>query len=133
MLFRSIIGEGGSGGAIGIAAANRVLMLEHSIYSVIPPEGCAAILWRAPEKGPQAAAALKLTAQSADELGLIDRIIPEPFGGAHRNPAESAQSVKTALIETLEDLDKLSPAEIKADRYSKYRVMGVYGSTNDPS
>jgi len=128
-----IIGEGGSGGAIGIAAANRVLMLEHSIYSVIPPEGCAAILWRAPEKGPQAAAALKLTAQSADELGLIDRIIPEPFGGAHRNPAEAAHSVKAALLETLADLDKLSPSEVKADRYNKYRVMGVYGSTNDPS
>src|SRR5260221_8025829 len=85
-----IIGEGGSGGAIGIACASRVLMQEHAIYSVIPPEGCAAILWRMPERGPEAARALKLTAENALEIGLIDEIVPEPKGGSHRPPFEAA-------------------------------------------
>lgn len=119
-----VIGEGGSGGAIGIAAANRVLMLEHSVYSVIPPEGCAAILWRDPKKGPQAAAALRVTAESALEFGLIDEILPEPFGGAHRNPAEAAQTVKDAVLRYLGDLEKMSGSELKDDRYAKFRKLG---------
>jgi len=119
-----IIGEGGSGGAIGIAAANRVLMLEHSVYSVIPPEGCAAILWRDPAKGPQAAAALKLTAQSALELGLVEEVIPEPFGGAHRDPGESAARVKEALVRHLAEVGAGSPAEIKQARYDRFRGLG---------
>lgn len=126
-----IVGEGGSGGAIGIAAANRVMMQEHAVYSVIPPEGCAAILWRAPEKGAQAAAALKLTAQSADDLGLIDRILLEPFGGAHRNPAEAAETVKAVLIEELEILDQLTGQELKDARYNRFRRMGIYSSGAD--
>lgn len=121
-----IIGEGGSGGAIGIAAANKVLMLEHSVYSVIPPEGCAAILWRAPEKGAQAAAALQLTAQSAKQFDLIDEILPEPFGGAHRDPAEAADTVKNAIAKNLAVLDKMSPAEVKKQRYDRFRPLGEW-------
>jgi acetyl-CoA carboxylase carboxyl transferase subunit alpha len=121
-----IIGEGGSGGAIGIAAANRVLMLEHAIYSVIPPEGCAAILWRMPEKGPQAAAALRLTAQSAEELGLIDEILPEPRGGAHRDPAEAAETIKAAVLKSLKEFGGMNGADLKADRYAKFRKMGLF-------
>lgn len=119
-----VIGEGGSGGAIGIACANKVLILEHSIYSVIPPEGCAAILWRQPDKGPQAAAALRLTAQSALELGLVDEILPEPFGGAHRDPAGSAETIKAALLSALGALGSLSGEELKEQRYQKFRAMG---------
>lgn len=121
-----VIGEGGSGGAIGIACANRVLILEHSIYSVIPPEGCAAILWRQPERGPQAAAALRLTAQSALEHELVDEILPEPFGGAHRDPAEAAEIVKKGILSALLTLDPLSPDELKEQRYRKFRSMGRY-------
>jgi len=121
-----VIGEGGSGGAIGIACGNRVMMLEHSVYSVIPPEGCAAILWRSPEKGAQAAAALKLTAQSALQLGLVDEVLPEPFGGAHRNPLEAAETVKTAIKAALTDLNKLSPDAVKQQRYDRFRSMGVF-------
>ncbi|MBV6490187.1 MAG: acetyl-CoA carboxylase carboxyltransferase subunit alpha [Fimbriimonadaceae bacterium] len=119
-----VIGEGGSGGAIGIACANTVLMLEHSIYSVIPPEGCAAILWRDPEKAPQAAAALKLTADNALELGLVDKVLPEPRGGAHRDPAEAAQVVRGALSESLANLLPLAPEQLRAQRYEKFRAMG---------
>lgn len=119
-----VVGEGGSGGAIGIACANRVLILEHSIYSVIPPEGCAAILWRQPDKGAQAAAALRLTAQSALELGLVDEILPEPFGGAHRDPAGSAETIKAALLSALGSLGSLSGEELKEQRYQKFRAMG---------
>ena len=119
-----VIGEGGSGGAIGIGAANRMAMLEHSVYSVIPPEGCAAILWRDPMLGPEAASALRLTAQSALEYGLIDTILPEPFGGAHRNPGEAAQTVKEWLETSLAELLKLSGDELKEDRYAKFRKMG---------
>lgn len=123
-----VIGEGGSGGAIGIAASNRVLMQEHSIYSVIPPEGCAAILWRDPKKGPQAAAALKVTAASALEFGLIDEILPEPFGGAHRNPAEAAETVKDGITRHLAEIDQLSGDQLKEDRYQRFRAMGVFKS-----
>lgn len=121
-----IIGEGGSGGAIGIAAANRVLMLEHSIYSVIPPEGCAAILWRDPSKGPQAAAALKLTAQSALELGLVEEVVPEPFGGAHRDPAETFVRIKEAITRHLGELDSLAPEAVKKARYDRFRPLGRF-------
>jgi len=121
-----VIGEGGSGGAIGIACGNRVLMQEHAIYSVIPPEGCAAILWRSPEKGAQAAAALRLTSHSAQQLGLVDEILPEPFGGAHRNPIKAAETVKAAIHRELEGLMKLSAAECKAQRYARFRAMGVF-------
>jgi acetyl-CoA carboxylase carboxyl transferase subunit alpha len=120
-----IIGEGGSGGAIGIAVANRVLMLENSIYSVIPPEGCAAILWRDPTASDRAAAALRLTAKDALELGLIDEIVPEGFGGAHRNPQQTASNVKLAIERSLDGLTTLSREEIREQRFAKFRRMGV--------
>lgn len=120
-----IIGEGGSGGAIGIAVANRVSMLEHAIYSVIPPEGCAAILWRDPKKGAQAAAALKLTAQSALGYGLIDNIVEEPHGGAHRDLIGSVAKVKENILNALDDLDAMSPDELRQHRYEKFRNLAV--------
>ena len=123
-----IIGEGGSGGAIGIAASNRVLMLEHSIYSVIAPEGCAAILWRKAEMGPQAAQALRLTAESAKELGMVEEIVEEPWGGAQRDPAAAAAAVKLALMKHLAELTKLKPEAVRDDRYERFRRIGVFSS-----
>ena len=131
-----IIGEGGSGGAIGIAASNRVLMQEHAIYSVIPPEGCAAILWRAPEKGDKAAMALRLTAQSALEYGLIDEIIAEPKGGAHRRVTEAIGTVRIAIEEHYKELVKVKGPMLKEQRYQKFRKMGIFessGPTQAPS
>ncbi len=127
-----VIGEGGSGGAIGIGVANRILMLENAIYSVIPPEGCAAILWRDPTAAPQAAAALKLTAHHAQELGIVDEIIPEGLGGAHRNPTQTATSVQEALLRHLNELSTLSPEELRQQRYEKYRRMGVFQNGASP-
>lgn len=122
-----VIGEGGSGGAIGIAIANRVLMQEHAVYSVIPPEGCAAILWRMPERGADAASALKLTAQSALDEKIIDEIVPEPKGGAHRDIPLAIASVKSAIEAHLEEIKTLAPSELKAQRYQKFRAMGLFG------
>lgn len=121
-----IIGEGGSGGAIGIACSSKVLILEHSIYSVIAPEGCASILWRSPEKGSDAAKALQLTAQSAHEFGLVDGIVPEPWGGAHRDPVEAANLIKSAIDEALGELRQLEPNQLKQRRYDKFRAMGRF-------
>lgn len=121
-----VIGEGGSGGALAIAVGNSVLMQEHAIYSVIPPEGCAAILWRKPEMAPQAAAALKLTAQSAESMGLIDEILPEPKGGAHRDPSEAAELVKAAIQKHLNGLNGLSGENLQNHRYEKFRRMGIF-------
>jgi acetyl-CoA carboxylase carboxyl transferase subunit alpha len=119
-----VIGEGGSGGAIGIACANKVLMQQNAIYSVIPPEGCAAILWRDANKGPQAAAALKLTAQAALEFELVDEVLEEPFGAAHRSPLEAAATVKDGILRAFFDLDRFSPSELKQHRYDRFRRMG---------
>ncbi len=121
-----VIGEGGSGGAIGIAASNRVLMQEHAVYSVIPPEGCAAILWRMPEKGSDAATALKLTAQSALGFGLIDEIVPEPKGGSHREPLEASQLVRAALERHLSELEGQDGETLAELRYAKFRAMGRF-------
>ena len=126
-----IIGEGGSGGALGIAVADRVLMLEHAVYSVIPPEGFAAILWRDPTRGSDAAAALNLTAQRALELQIIDGIIPEPLGGAHRDWAEAADSVKAALLCELTPLLPVPAPTLVARRYEKFRQMGQYLEPGD--
>lgn len=123
-----VVGEGGSGGAMGIGVGNAVLMQEHAIYSVIPPEGCAAILWRMPEKGPEAAEALRLTAQSALELGFIDEIVPEPRGGAHRDPVEAAALVKDGIVKHLAGLRALTAAELREERYHKFRGLGVYAT-----
>jgi acetyl-CoA carboxylase carboxyl transferase subunit alpha len=120
-----VIGEGGSGGAIGIGASNRVLMLENSVYSVIPPEGCAAILWRDPSANDRAASALKLTAQHALEFGLIDEVVPEGFGAAHRSPQETFENVHDALGRHLGELSTLTPEQLRNQRYEKYRAMGV--------
>ncbi|MGQ9454310.1 MAG: acetyl-CoA carboxylase carboxyltransferase subunit alpha [Armatimonadota bacterium] len=121
-----ILGEGGSGGAIGIAVADRVIMMENAIYSVIPPEGCAAILWRDPSKYKEMAAALKITSSDALELGVVDEVIKEPLGGAHRNPEAAAQSVKTSLIKHLDELDNIPITKLLDARYKKFRSMGVF-------
>ena len=122
----AITGEGGSGGAIGLAVGDRVLMLEHAIYSVIPPEGCAAILWRDPAKAPQAASALKLTARDVRRLGVVDRVIAEPRGGAHRDPAHAGQLLKQAIVESMDDLRSVPIPDLLEQRYAKFRSMGRY-------
>ena len=119
-----VIGEGGSGGAIAIATADRVYMLEHSIYSVISPEGCASILWRSAANAAEAAAALKLTAQDMMENKLIDAIIQEPIGGAHRHKAETIESVAVQIRSALKDLMPWDPASIKKSRAKKFLAMG---------
>lgn len=119
-----IIGEGGSGGAIAIATANRVLMLEHAIYSVISPEGCASILWRSATHAQEAAAALKLTAQDLYELGLIDEIIAEPIGGAHRHKEEMITQVQETLIRNLSSMTPWDSNTIRLDRRKKFTQMG---------
>jgi acetyl-CoA carboxylase carboxyl transferase subunit alpha len=122
-----VSGEGGSGGALGIAIGDRVLMQEHAIYSVIPPEGCAAILWRDPAKKVEAAEALKLTAPDLLQAGIIDEIVPEPIGGAHTDPVAAAASVERALSRSLADVIAL-PSEARLEaRYSKFRNMGRLG------
>ncbi|MCM1983388.1 acetyl-CoA carboxylase carboxyltransferase subunit alpha [Lyngbya confervoides] len=122
----TVIGEGGSGGALAIGVGDRVLMFEHSIYSVAPPEACAAILWRDAQKGPQAADALKITAPDLLKLGLIDRILPEPLGGAHANPLQATETLKAALTETLAEVALLPPDQRRQLRYEKFRKMGVF-------
>ena len=119
-----VIGEGGSGGAIAIATADRVYMLEHAIYSVISPEGCASILWRSAANAAEAAAALKLTAQDMLENKLIDAIIQEPIGGAHRHKAETIESVAVQIRAALKDLMPWDPASIKKSRAKKFLAMG---------
>lgn len=121
-----VIGEGGSGGALAIGVADRLLMLEHSIYSVISPEGCASILWRDPARAVDAAIALKLTAPDLLRLGVADEVIPEPLGGAHRDPAASAAAVRGAVIRHLAELRKRSATALVNSRYEKYRAIGVY-------
>jgi len=121
-----VTGEGGSGGAIGIGVGDVVLMLAHSVYSVISPEGCASILWRDGSKAPDAAAALKITAQSLLELGVIDEIIPEPPGGAHRDHALTMKNVKEAVLRHLHELQKTSIHRLVDRRYDKYARIGRY-------
>ncbi len=119
-----VIGEGGSGGAIAIAAADRVLMLEHAIYSVISPEGCAAILWRSQDKAEEAADALRLTAQDLQSMGLVDEIIEEPLGGAHRGVQTTVERVGDALVRHLDELSEIPGAELAARRRAKFLEMG---------
>lgn len=122
-----IVGEGGSGGAIALAAANRVLMLEHSIYAVISPEGCASILWRTSDKAADAAEAMKLTAQDLATLGVIDGIVPEPLGGAHRDPKTAIANLGAVIEREMNQLTRLSRAEIKKDRREKFLAIGRAG------
>ncbi|MDC3087121.1 acetyl-CoA carboxylase carboxyltransferase subunit alpha [Paracoccaceae bacterium] len=119
-----IIGEGGSGGAIAMASANTLIMLEHSIYSVISPEGCASILWKNSDKMREAADALKLTAQHLKEIGVVDRVVKEPLGGAHRDKRKSIEEVKKVLIEEIKAFKKLDRQKIKKLRSEKYINMG---------
>ncbi len=121
-----ITGEGGSGGALGIAVGDTVLMLEYAIYSVISPEGCASILWRDPAKAPEAAAAMGVTATTLERLGLIDAIVPEPTGGAHRNPQEMAARLKEVLVQTFDQLASRPLDALLEERYRRFRRMGVF-------
>ena len=121
-----IVGEGGSGGALGIGLGDRTLLLENATYSVISPEGCAAILWKSQEKVEEAAETLKLTAQDLLEIGLIDGIIPEPRGGAHRDPEKTAANIKKSIIKNLDELTDMPPEELIKTRYEKYRRIGNF-------
>jgi acetyl-CoA carboxylase carboxyl transferase subunit alpha len=126
-LVSVVIGEGGSGGAIALAAGNRVLMLEHAVYSVISPEGCASILWRSAEQAKEAAEALKLTSEDLLKLGVIDEIVPEPLGGAHRGREEAITALGAALEKSLTELDSLSGDELRRTRREKFLAMGEKG------
>lgn len=121
-----VIGEGGSGGALALGVGNRVLMLEHAIYSAISPEGAASIIYKDSTKAPQAAEAMKITAQDILGLGLIDDIVPEPMGGAHKDLELQAETLKTYLWKHLEELSKLSDEELREDRYNKFRSFGKF-------
>ena len=125
----TIIGEGGSGGAIALAAADRILMLEHSIYSVISPEGCASILWRDASEAPTAAEALKLTADDLLRLNLVDAVVPEPLGGGHRDPAHTLDAVSNEVWGALEPLLALDGATLRARRREKFLEMGRHAMT----
>src|SRR6266700_764372 len=121
-----VTGEGGSGGALAIGMGNRVLMLEYGVYSVISPEGCAAILWGEATKAPEAAELMRVTAPELKSLGVIDGVVPEPVGGAHRNWEETAANLRTALRDSLWELRSLSPGELIAQRAEKFRRIGVF-------
>jgi acetyl-CoA carboxylase carboxyl transferase subunit alpha len=127
-----VTGEGGSGGALAIGMGNRVLMLEYAIYSVISPEGCAAILWGDAAKAPDAAAVMKITAPDLLRLGVVDAIVPEPVGGAHRDWEAAAASLKGALREHLAALAELSPDALVSERYDKFRRIGAYEESAVP-
>ncbi len=122
----TVIGEGGSGGALGIGVGDRLLMLEHSVYTVATPEACAAILWKDAKKAPQAAEALRITAQDLKSLGILDHILPEPWGGAHANSIKAAGILREALIANLQELSTIPPAELQELRYQKFRAMGKF-------
>jgi acetyl-CoA carboxylase carboxyl transferase subunit alpha len=123
-LVAVIVGEGGSGGAVAIASANRVLMFEHAVYSVISPEGCASILWRTADKAAEAAEAMKITASDLQALGVIDRIVAEPLGGAHRDPDAAIGSLKGAIVEELDGCSALGSHELLAQRRAKFLAIG---------
>ena len=122
-----VIGEGGSGGALGIAVGDRIFVLENAYYSVISPEGCAAILWKETGRAPDAAKALKMTAQDLLQLGLIDGVIAEPLGGAHRDFEQTARNVGQTVDKALEELRSISRKELPELRYQKFRKMGAFG------
>jgi acetyl-CoA carboxylase carboxyl transferase subunit alpha len=124
-MVATIVGEGGSGGAVALASAERVLMMEHAVYSVISPEGCASILWRTAEKAPDAAEAMKVTAQHLKQLGVIDRIINEPIGGAHRDPQAAASALGEAIREELDALAGIAPAELQRRREERFLAIGT--------
>jgi len=123
-LVAAVVGEGGSGGAVALAAANRVLMFEHAVYSVISPEGCASILWRTAEKAADAAEAMKITAADLQKLGVVDRIVEEPLGGAHRAPSTAIGTLARAIGEELDSLAGQTAAQLRASRRDKYLRIG---------
>jgi acetyl-CoA carboxylase carboxyl transferase subunit alpha len=135
-----VIGEGGSGGALGIGVGDKLAMLEHAYYSVISPEGCATILWKASEHAPKAAAALKMTSRDLLRFGVIDEVIPEPLGGAHRDHREAAAALKSFLIRSLREVAERPRAGLLDRRYEKFRRIGVFvegdpgrnGTADDP-
>jgi acetyl-CoA carboxylase carboxyl transferase subunit alpha len=122
----TVIGEGGSGGALGIGVGDRIMMFEHAVYTVATPEACAAILWKDAAKGPQAAEALKITARDLKNLGILDRLLPEPSGGVHSHPVEATEILKQALIEEINVLNQLTPEDRRNLRYEKFRKIGVF-------
>ena len=126
-MVTAIVGEGGSGGAIALATANRLVMFEHAVYSVISPEGCASILWRTGEHAQKAAEALRLTAQDMLKLGVIDHIVDEPLGGAHRDITSAINALGDGMAKQLDELASLTPASVKADRRAKYVAIGDKG------
>ncbi len=125
-IVATVIGEGGSGGALGIGIADRVCILQHAYYSVISPEGCASILWRNSVKAPDAAQALKITGEYLLEFGVVDEVIPEPLGGVHKDPENGAANLKKVLLKYLEDLSSLSLPELLEQRYNKFRKIGQF-------
>ena len=122
----AVIGEGGSGGALALGVGDRIYMLEHAVYSVISPEGCAAILWKNPSASAEAAAAMRITAQDLKKLAIIDDIVPEPSGGAHSDPAKAAELLAPYLEKGLRELQKVKPSLLPEERYKKFRKMGVF-------
>jgi acetyl-CoA carboxylase carboxyl transferase subunit alpha len=122
----AVTGEGGSGGALAIGVANRILMLEHSVYSVITPEGCASILWRSNDKVSEACQAMKMTAKEILQLGVIDQVISEPLGGAHHDYQTAAENLKKAIVAQMTELMKLSPEQVRKDRQDKFRRFGSF-------
>jgi acetyl-CoA carboxylase carboxyl transferase subunit alpha len=134
-IVATVIGEGGSGGALGIGVADRLLMFEHSVYTVASPEACASILWRDAAKAPVAAEALKITGPDLMRLGIVDAVLPEPSGGNHWAPVQAAETLKAALMEQLQALQRLSSEELVEQRYAKYRRLGrvLESGTADPS
>ena len=121
-----VIGEGGSGGALAIGVSDRLLMLQYAVYSVISPEGCASILWKSAEQAEQAAAAMQITADSLNNFELVDEVLPEPLGGAHRNPVATAEMIRNALLKHLEDLDRLDLDQLLEERHRRLARFGHY-------
>ncbi len=121
-----VIGEGGSGGALAIGVSDRLLMLQYSIYSVISPEGCASILWKSAEKAEDAAEAMRITADSLSEFNLVDEVLEEPLGGAHRNPKEAAEVIRNAILKSLDELDGLSPEQLLEERQRRLASFGQF-------
>jgi acetyl-CoA carboxylase carboxyl transferase subunit alpha len=121
-----VIGEGGSGGALAIGVCDRLMMLQYSIYSVISPEGCASILWKSAERAEDAAEAMRITADSLSDYGLVDEILPEPLGAAHRDPGAAAEVIRNALLQSLDNLEKLDPQQLLAERQRRIASVGQF-------
>jgi acetyl-CoA carboxylase carboxyl transferase subunit alpha len=129
-VITAVIGEGGSGGALAIGVCDRLIMLQYSVYSVISPEGCASILWKSADKKELAADAMGITAERLDKLGLVDEVLKEPLGGAHRDPQAMADSLKEALVRHLDEVAQLPEDVLLAKRYERLRGQGVYRAVN---